>query len=592
MSMIRCSAGRILSVRLTGPCNNNCAYCEAGGNQETCRELERLLESERREHNLLAIGGAEPTLRQDLPRLLEKAVENKYQWIQLRTNGRMFAYADYAKRLFGLAARFEEGGSENPDTPLAKYLSRDPSGNIRSALQRNKFEFSVSLHGATTETHEAITGAPGSFNQTLRGIGTLVGEGASVNARTVLSRRNLEELPELVGMLLEMGVGEIEFFPAGLREEAAPPQALGALQKAFGAASAFETTSDSERRPSRKRAFTRGIPFCMLPGNELRMSELYLPWDRHQRIKIVQPGETRGEAYGDCFTVACPNCLLEPACQGMPRGWKERADLTQMNKRSVAPEEPLIITVPENAGIEGVRADAVAHISGGIDSRCAAALYAEKNPGRKIALVTYSNGAACGLESASKTGALLMEKYPNVVAHLKIPIAPRVYREFALKDVEKKREAFGEYLTCTDCTYLMAAYTVFLQKKHFGGDTVITGNRKNAEMMPSIRHCMDRLFGAFGMQPLRTPVFEFELKSGVKALARALGLPASSAEGPGGEQPRCLLDAIKSSAPERSMAEAKMTNELRAMQESYFAEREKRAIALLEKSGVAPEMRS
>ena len=96
-------------IDVTNRCNQHCPYCfaesgETNGTEPTLEELDAqydfLLElGEERTFNL-QISGGEPTVREDLPQLVEMARKKGFEYIQLNTNGRRIAQeADYASNL-------------------------------------------------------------------------------------------------------------------------------------------------------------------------------------------------------------------------------------------------------------------------------------------------------------------------------------------------------------------------------------------------------------------------------------------------------------------------------------------------------------
>lgn len=71
---------------------------------------------------------------------------------------------------------------------------------------------SLSLDGATAETHETVRGIPGHFEQTLTALRKLVQVGFEVQVNTAVMRDNVTELPHLLQRLKEIGVHIWEVF--------------------------------------------------------------------------------------------------------------------------------------------------------------------------------------------------------------------------------------------------------------------------------------------------------------------------------------------------------------------------------------------
>jgi AdoMet-dependent heme synthase len=71
---------------------------------------------------------------------------------------------------------------------------------------------SLSLDGATAETHERIRGIPGHFAATIQAIRDAVASGLRVQINTAVMRENREELPEIAELLAGLGAHIWEVF--------------------------------------------------------------------------------------------------------------------------------------------------------------------------------------------------------------------------------------------------------------------------------------------------------------------------------------------------------------------------------------------
>ena len=94
-------------LEVTDRCNLHCAICfaDSGGRQTkdpTLQDISRLLERAMRAVGPcnLQLSGGEPTLREDLPEIVEVATRVGYSFIQVNTNGlRLASDEDYGRRL-------------------------------------------------------------------------------------------------------------------------------------------------------------------------------------------------------------------------------------------------------------------------------------------------------------------------------------------------------------------------------------------------------------------------------------------------------------------------------------------------------------
>lgn len=76
----------------------------------------------------------------------------------------------------------------------------------------------VDLWGASAATHDALTGTPGSFERSLRGIRHLVAAGVDTQMLFILNRRNVHELQdwaELASALGATAIGVLRLYPLG-----------------------------------------------------------------------------------------------------------------------------------------------------------------------------------------------------------------------------------------------------------------------------------------------------------------------------------------------------------------------------------------
>jgi AdoMet-dependent heme synthase len=71
---------------------------------------------------------------------------------------------------------------------------------------------SLSLDGASPETHEGLRGVDGHFQATLDGIGLLRSEGFTVQVNTVVRPENVEELAEIAALVAAVGASIWEVF--------------------------------------------------------------------------------------------------------------------------------------------------------------------------------------------------------------------------------------------------------------------------------------------------------------------------------------------------------------------------------------------
>ncbi|GAB5470833.1 MAG: hypothetical protein Kilf2KO_38630 [Rhodospirillales bacterium] len=152
-----------LTVCLTETCNLDCAFCYADCHAKSGRaELEmsawhRILK-DCSDEGIVAFyfEGGEPFLRAGFEELLAELAQRAF--VMVRTNATLI------------------------DRARAERLREIGVGEVF-----------VDLWGATAETHDAMTGTPGSYQRTLVGIDNLVAAGVAVKLLYVLTRINVAE---------------------------------------------------------------------------------------------------------------------------------------------------------------------------------------------------------------------------------------------------------------------------------------------------------------------------------------------------------------------------------------------------------------
>lgn len=157
-------------------CNNNCLYCHASphrGFDATSEDLERRIAAAASQgaRNLVLSGG-EPTIREDLPDILQRIVDHGMT-AGLVTNGRMLTYARLRARLL--------------DAPIV-YLQ-------------------ISIPAATATIHDTLVGVEGAWHQTVTGLTRLLADAHHRRARLqvtvncVVTKTVLSELDGMADLM-------------------------------------------------------------------------------------------------------------------------------------------------------------------------------------------------------------------------------------------------------------------------------------------------------------------------------------------------------------------------------------------------------
>ena len=165
-----------MDLALTFRCQNNCIHCYTGGPRET-EELDTthwktIID---RIHEIgvfiITFTGGEPTLRQDLSELLLYA-QDRGIVTGLVTNGRKLADKEYVK-----------------------------------TLERAGLDFvQVTLESHDAKIHDHITGAGGSWNETVEGIKNAVKSQIYTTTNSTLSQHNASTFLDTVDFIRQLGV--------------------------------------------------------------------------------------------------------------------------------------------------------------------------------------------------------------------------------------------------------------------------------------------------------------------------------------------------------------------------------------------------
>lgn len=216
-------------------CNSSCTICMLSNVKgrlgtvdfDSFSRLVRALVSERR-YDSLILSGAEITTFNHIEQYVRFAAS--FRWfrkIQIQTNGRRLADAEYVKKLVDAGVN----------------------------------ELFISVHGPE-DIHDAITGVPGSYSSTMKGICNIAEFPVNIITNTVLTRTNLGSLISFFAHLGSLPVHEMHlwnFFPMAASDQrdllVSMPELLSLLPEIKSAIA-----------PSSKPLVLKGFPECLSPG--------------------------------------------------------------------------------------------------------------------------------------------------------------------------------------------------------------------------------------------------------------------------------------------------------------------------------------
>lgn len=288
-------------------CNNRCRFCVQGDRRlhEPDRDTAALmaaLEADRAHGDRLVLTGGEVTIRPDLAALVRHARALGYREVQLQSNGRRFAVPAFCDAM----------------------------------IEAGVTEFSPALHGATPQTHDALTRAPGSWRQTVQGIRNLRARGQRVLTNSVVARPNLRELPALAALLVALDVSQYQL---------AMVHPLGSAWAAFDEI----VPRLDEAAPWVRAALVPGIeagvpcmveamPACLLSGLERFLSEARIPPTRiDDPTRVVPDFRASRLADGKAKGPPCAACTWTDRCEGPWREYPERHGWGALRTRTDLP---------------------------------------------------------------------------------------------------------------------------------------------------------------------------------------------------------------------------------------------------------------
>jgi MoaA/NifB/PqqE/SkfB family radical SAM enzyme len=280
-------------VRVMFACNQDCSFCFVSTHLPTpsLPVVLRAIEEAAARGARVVLSGGEPTLHPSLLEIVRHAKRVSDYPVQLQTNAVRCAHGTLAEDL--------------------RAVGLD--------------EVFVSLHGSTAATSEAITRAPGTHEQTLRGLDRLHTTGISITVNFVTCASNMGELVALVRQCAErwprarLNVSFVapatDLVPT---DEQTIPRLTDVLPHVVAAVEAAVTLGVSISG----FASMCGMPRCLAPE---RVSASWTP---------VQQGLDRGEFV---HPAPCRRCAARPSCLGLRRRYLEMYGDEELRPMSAVP---------------------------------------------------------------------------------------------------------------------------------------------------------------------------------------------------------------------------------------------------------------
>lgn len=264
-------------------CNNNCLVCAVDAKAHAMEEVPtdeviRFIDSLSAKTDEMELSGGEPTMRKDFLHLTEY-IHSKGISYMILSNGRQFS---------------------NPF--LANKISMHPPENVM-----------VPLHGADSKTHDLLSGANGSFNETIEGMKNIIEYGITLTPKIVVNKLNTAELPRVVDLVglnfpecKTLTINALDYTGCALKNK----DTIG-ITFSEAAPHIGHAIDSGNSIGLRVRLYT--IPICVL-GEEYRENVGVKP-DTHLRAKTPSMnGRPVPRQYGQIDK--CSSCTKKHICTG------------------------------------------------------------------------------------------------------------------------------------------------------------------------------------------------------------------------------------------------------------------------------------
>lgn len=287
-----------VDVKIGFSCNNRCVFCIQGDKRFReqdlpFEEIRRRLDKGRKDGaDSVVFTGGEPTFRPDmLLDLVKHAKGLGYDLIQIQSNGRMFSYSDYCRKLIDSGAN----------------------------------EFSPAIHGSRADIHDGLTKAPGSWEQTVQGIKNLRGLGQYVMTNSVVVKSNFKDIPNLARLLVKLNVNQFQFAFVHINEIIAGNKKLiDEVVPRISEAAPYIRKGVQVGIDADIKVMTEAVPYCFMKGYENNIAENIIP-EAHVfdgKLEIEDYTKYRWDM-GKSRGPQCDECIHLGVCEGPWREYPE-----------------------------------------------------------------------------------------------------------------------------------------------------------------------------------------------------------------------------------------------------------------------------
>lgn len=167
-------------------CNNRCLFCinsemRSMPERSTAEIVKLLKKGLDEKYDYLEFAGGEDAIRPDFCLLVKTARKMGYERVTIATNGRIFSYIDFAKKVF--------------DAGITDII--------------------FSVHAPNEYLHDTLTKVQGSFRQAILGLENMLklfsGTDRTIATNTAITKLNYKVLPETGKFIMSFGLHNSEF---------------------------------------------------------------------------------------------------------------------------------------------------------------------------------------------------------------------------------------------------------------------------------------------------------------------------------------------------------------------------------------------
>ncbi|HOF00864.1 MAG TPA: radical SAM protein [Spirochaetota bacterium] len=284
-------SNKILDLKLTYRCNNNCLYCCQDRNlrklnSDLTIEYVKKTVNEELPISKVVLTGGEPTTHSKIVEIIEYLHKKQVPNIQLQTNAKTLSDKIFLKNLI--------------------------NAGINS--------FGISIHGYNEYTHEAFTNTKNSFSNLVKALENIRYFDIPVALNCVVTKHNIDCLDKIYQFVIYNDFANTLQY-AFIHITGNAKLGLTDYVNITEAAEAIKIIIAKNTNPNTK-IFTEAIPFCLMTNYEKNVSELYIN-DNVVICDFREKKHFRQKSFKNKPST-CKKCLFNSICPGT---WMEYPEI-------------------------------------------------------------------------------------------------------------------------------------------------------------------------------------------------------------------------------------------------------------------------